>query len=135
MKKICIFIFLIFCILIFSACSNKGNVSNVEIINIQSGHYSQEEIIDAIEVVKSEFIDFTGCTLTKIGYVGDDNNPDLPFAVDEPKGITLDCEFTTSHSSGEDGFNSNETYDYGMWTWYLEKNSSGEWVIVNYGVC
>lgn len=54
--------------------------------------------------------------------------------LDNPPYIILDCEFSTSESSGEDGFNGNETYQYGCWKWYLEKDALGNWKIDNYGV-
>jgi hypothetical protein len=72
-KKICILLTIILCIVSFASCSKTGNVTNVEIVSIESKIYSQEEILDAIEVVKTKFGGFTGCTLTKIGYIGDEN--------------------------------------------------------------
>ena len=120
----------------FTGCSNMGNVSNAEIVTIESKIYSQEEILDAIDVVKAEFVGFTGCTLTKIGYIGDEKMLDYlsDEVLDNPPYIILDCEFSTSESSAEDGFNGNETYQYGWWKWYLEKDALGNWKIDNYGV-
>ena len=136
MKKICILLSIILCIVSFSSCSNTGNVKNVEIVTTESEFFTEKEILDAIEVVKAEFIGFTGCTLTKIGYIGDDTMYDyLSDAVlDNPPYIILDCEFFTSNSSVEEGFNANETYEYGWWKWYLEKDDFGNWKIDNYGV-
>ena len=137
MKKICILLSIILCISLFTGCSNTGNVSNAEIVTIESKIYSQEEILDAIDVVKAEFVGFTGCTLTKIGYVGDQEMYKVVATedvLDDPPYIILDCEFTTSDSSAEEGFNSNETYKYGIWKWYLEKDALGNWKIDNYGV-
>lgn len=137
MKKICILLSIILCISLFIGCSNMGNVSNVEIVTIESEIYSQEEILDAIDVVKAEFVGFTGCTLTKIGYVGDQEMYKVVATedvLDDPPYIILDCEFSTSESSAEDGFNENEIYQYGWWKWYLEKDALGNWKIDNYGV-
>lgn len=136
MKKICILLSIILCISLFTGCSNAGNVSNVEIVTIESEIYSQEEILDAIDVVKKEFSGFTGCTLTKIGYIGDEKMIEnlSNEVLDNPPYIILDCEFTTSKSSTEEGFNSNETYQYGWWKWYLEKDAFGNWKIDNYGM-
>lgn len=135
MKKICILLSIILCISLFTGCSNTGNVSNVEIVTIESKIYSQEEILDAIEVVEEKFVGFTGCTLTKIGYIGDEEMYDYlsDEVLDNPSYIVLDCEFTTSESSVEEGFNANETYEYGCWTWYLKKDVFGNWKIENYG--
>ena len=107
MKKICILLSIILCISLFTDCSNTGNVSNAEIVTIESKIYSQEEILDAIDVVKAEFVGFTGCTLTKIGYIGDEKMLDYlsDEVLDNPPYIILDCEFSTSESSAEDGFN------------------------------
>lgn len=136
MKNICILLSIILCIVSLCSCSNTGNVSNVEIISTESEIFSQSDILDAIEVVKTEFIGFTGCTLTKIGYVGDEKMLDYlsDEVLDNPPYIILDCEFSTSESSVEDGFNGNETYQYGWWKWYLEKDALGNWKIDNYGV-
>ncbi len=138
MKKICILLSIILCVVSFSGCSKVGgDVSNVEIVSIESNIYSQEEILDAIDVVKAEFLGFTGCTLTKIGYVGDQemyNVVATEDALDNPPWIVLDCEFTTSELSTKEGFNANETYQYGWWKWYLEKDAFGNWKIDTYGV-
>lgn len=136
MKKICVLLSIILCIVSLCSCSKTGNVSNVEIVSTESEFFSQSDILDAIEVVKAEFIGFTGCTLTKIGYIGDEKMLDYlsDEVLDNPPYIILDCEFSTSESSGEDGFNGNETYQYGCWKWYLEKDALGNWKIDNYGV-
>lgn len=136
MKKICVLLSIILCIVSLCSCSKIGNVSNVEIVSTESEFFSQSDILDAIEVVKAEFIGFTGCTLTKIGYIGDEKMLDYlsDEVLDNPPCIILDCEFSTSESSGKDGFNENETYKYGWWKWYLEKDAFGNWKIDNYGV-
>lgn len=136
MKKICILLSIILCISLFTGCSNTGNVKNAEIVTIESEIFTEKEILDAIDVVKAEFVGFTGCTLTKIGYIGDEKMLDYlsDEVLDNPPYIILDCEFTTSESSGEEGFNVNETYEYGCWNWYLEKDVFGNWKIDNYGV-
>ena len=143
MKKICVILSIILCIVSFSGCSNTsnvkntGNVKNAEIVTIESEIFTEKEILDAIDVVKAEFVGFTGCTLTKIGYVGDQETYKTVCTEDalvNPPWITLDCEFTTSSSSFSEGFNNNETYAYGLWKWYLIKDDSGNWIIDNYGV-
>ena len=142
MKKICVLLSIILSIVSFSGCSNTssvkntGNVRNAEIASIESKLFTEKEILDAIEVVKAKFVSFTGCTLTKIGYIGDKQMRDYlsDEALNNPSYIVLDCEFTTSASSGRDGFNENETYQYGCWKWYLEKDVFGNWKIDNYGM-
>ena len=136
LKKLCILLSIILCIVSFSSCSTAGNVKNAEIVTIESEIFTEKEILEAIKVVKSEFVGFTGCTLTKIGYIGDEKMLDYlsDEVLDNPPYIILDCEFTTSESSGEEGFNVNETYQYGCWKWYLEKDVFGNWKIDNYGM-
>ncbi len=136
MKRICILLSIILCIASFSGCSKSGDISNVEIVSIESKYFSQDDIYKAIDVVKAEFVGFTGCTLTKIGYIGDEKMLDYlsDEVLDNPPYIILDCEFSTSEYSVEDGFNGNETYQYGWWKWYLEKDALGNWKIDNYGV-
>ena len=136
MKRFCIFLSVILFLFSFSGCSKaSGNVSNVKIVSVESYIYSQDEILDAIEVVKTDFLGFTGCTLTKIGYVGDQETYKTVCTEDalvNPPWITLDCEFTVSVFSFSEGFN--KTYEYGEWKWYLIKDDSGNWVIDNYGI-
>lgn len=134
MRKMCIILSLILCITFFCSCSSVGNVDDVEIIDVKSEYFTEDEINFAIDLVNKEFINFDGCKLTKIGYVGDENNTYLPFETDKPEGLILDCEFTTTSSSAREGFNPNETYNYGTWKWYVERDRSGEWYIANYGV-
>lgn len=136
MNKLCVLLSVILCLVSLCGCSQTGDVSNVEIISTESDLFSQEDILDAINVVRKEFSGFTGCTLTKIGYVGDEKMIEnlSDEVLDNPPYIILDCEFTTSESSAEEGFNSNETYKYGIWKWYLVKDSFGNWKIDNYGV-
>lgn len=136
MKKICVLLSIILCIVSLCSCSKTGNISNVEIVSTESEFFSQSDILDAIEVVKAEFIGFTGCTLTKIGYIGDEKMLDYlsDEVLDNPPYIILDCEFKTSITSASEGFNAYETYEYGWWKWYLSKDDAGNWIIDTYGL-
>ena len=127
-----IFISMIFFLIILGGCSTPDIKTNAEVIAVESQYYSQEDIREAIEVVEKKFISFTGCTLTKIGYVGDDKIAD--YTNDMSSYIVLDCEFSTSESSISEGFEPNYIYDYGVWTWYLTKDVFGNWTIEDYGV-
>ena len=60
------------CILItLNCCSCSGKVNTAKSKIVKSQIYSQEEITDAIEVVKECFKDFEWCKLTEIYYAGD----------------------------------------------------------------
>ncbi len=124
------------CIFFLSSCSYVGDVSNVEIITVESKYFTQDEILEAIEIVKTEFVDFDGCTLVKVGYVGDEKLVEniVGNKHENPQFIVLDCEFKTSITSASEGFNAYETYEYGWWKWYLSKDDAGNWIIDTYGL-
>lgn len=51
----------------------KGDISSVQIIPIESEIYSNNEINSAINVILEYFEEnFNGCLLMKIGYIGDE---------------------------------------------------------------
>ena len=50
-----------------------GNVAHVEVIKVESSLYSQNDINDAIEVIKNDFVnEWDGCELFDIYYGGDE---------------------------------------------------------------
>ena len=69
-KRFLSIFFIIFICVIFGAC---GDVSNVDIHNETSKIFSQDDITAAEKVVLNEFkINWSGCTLKKLYYPGDD---------------------------------------------------------------
>ena len=107
-----------------------GDASHVEIRQISSEMYSQNEIDSAIEVIKTEFSDWNGCKLKTLYYAGDN----LCAYETETRGVAtlvLMSDFTTGNLNGNGGLNSNETYS--NWIWILVKDENDQWIHIDHG--
>ena len=73
MKKILCSILCILLCISLTACG--GNVNEVNIRNVDSEIYSEDDINAAIDTIIKEFnSSWNGCTLTEIYYAGDDSS-------------------------------------------------------------
>ena len=109
-----------------------GDTDNVEVRQVASSLYSQEDIDEAIDVVKSDFMkDWWGCELTLIYYAGDDYCK----YESEQRGvetIVLLSEFKTGkHMPDDTSLNENETYT--NWNWILVREKDGTWKHIDHG--
>lgn len=107
-----------------------GDMSHVEVRQTPSQMYSQSEIENAIEVIRNDFEDWKGCTMTLIYYAGDD------ICAEETKNrgvqtLVLYSDFRTGNVDGNDGLNSNHTYR--RWNWILIKDEGGRWKHIDHG--
>lgn len=100
--------------------------------------YSEQEMNDAIDLIKEEFNSWHGCKLYSISYAGDDySRKELEYCNTlAPDGITYAeaIVFRMSFRSpifGGGGFNSNFRYD---WSWYLARTENGDWEVLTWGV-
>lgn len=132
MKIIAVFLVFIMCALSFVSC---GNVAEVLIVDSSSEIYSEDDIDSAIYTAVSYFRrHFDGCTLTEIGYAGDDEIEGYrEFAVrngaDEV--IVLTSKFDVGTSGGDGSLNPNSTYT--GWKWILVRKLGGTWRHVDLG--
>lgn len=136
MKKICILLSIILCVVSLSSCSNTRNVENVEIVSIESEFFSKDEINSAIDVVKEQLMtsEFDDCNVTKIGYVGDGRvESSYPKGVPEEPMMIITCEFRVKLFA-DNGFNALSKYPFGTYCFYLELNDDNKWEIINYGM-
>lgn len=133
MKKYLCVVFLV--LFMFNSCTNGGNVSNVKIQNVDSTNYSQEEISSAIDTIKKEFEEeWSGCTLTEIYYVGDEESSNYQDWADRNNAdevIVLLSSFDVDSSGGDGSLNPNSTYD--NWMWILVRTDGGQWKHVDHG--
>ena len=133
MRKHIAILLMLVCVLGLTACG--GNVKNVKVKEYSSEVYSNSEIQEAIAVTVSYFKkEFSGCTLTEIGYYGDDKLPDYQeFAqrnnADEV--IVLVSAFDVGPSGGDGSLNPNDTYK--NWKWILVRDEGGKWTHVDHG--
>ena len=133
MKKCISLMFSLLLISCLMACG--GNTSHVNIINVPSDIYSEDDIKMAIATITKEFRkDWSGCTLTEIAYGGDERNKDyMDWATrnSADEVIVLISSFDVGFSGGDGSLNTNSTYD--DWLWILVRNSGGQWKHVDHG--
>ena len=108
-----------------------GDVYHVEERQVASSLYSQNEIDDAINVIKNDFVrDWDGCVLTLIYYAGDERCR----AETKERGeetIVLLSNFDTKKQPGDSSLNSYDTYH--DWSWILVRDEDGGWKHISHG--
>ena len=135
MRKIICMITLLTTVFSLAACGG-GKVDNVYVPDWKPSEiYTDSDIEAAIQTVKEYFKrEFDGCTLTKVGYVGDtfaDAFDERARQYDADEAIILYSSFDVD-SSGDDGsLNPNSTYD--NWQWILVRNANGAWRHADHG--
>lgn len=113
-------------ILVLSGC---GKVSNtMEITCDTSQIYSTADIYDAMEVVEKYFWrEFDGCTLTALGYAGDEKRAAMESWAAQygaREAIVLVSSFETGKNTNG-ALNANDTYR--NYQWVLVRGSNGAW--------
>lgn len=139
MKKIITILTCLLTLFVLTACGTGGNVSNVNVPEVKSNIYSQEDISSAIETIKKEFkADWKGCTLTEIYYAGDERTKDeteyylvKEKVYDADELIVLLSSFDTDYHGGDGSLNQNDTYD--SWNWILVRTNGDKWKHVDHG--
>lgn len=109
-----------------------GDVSDVEVRQVASSMYSQDDIDAAIDVVKSDFMkDWWGCELTLIYYAGDERCK-LESSERGVETLVLFSDFKTGKYLGdESSLNTNDTYK--NWNWILVRSEDGTWKHIDHG--
>ncbi|MBQ6413078.1 MAG: hypothetical protein IJI19_06340 [Ruminococcus sp.] len=123
MRRIVTVLLILISAFLFCAC---GDISELKIIEVDSEKYSQEEIDEAIEVVKDYFLkNYDDCKLLTIQCAGDGN-------IDERLGLILISDLYTTEQYHSPGSKSpGETYT--GWEWVMTQNENGKWEIKNMG--
>ena len=108
-----------------------GDVSRAEVLPVDSKLYSEEEICEAIDVIREEFVrDWDGCVLKEICYAGDK----ISRTETEDRGvetIVLISSFDTLDVPDESGLNANSSYT--NWKWILVRTPLGGWRHIDHG--
>ena len=133
-QTVCMF-FILAMIFNLAACGG-GKVDNVEVPDWKPSEiYTDTEIEAAIKTVKEYFKkEFDGCTLTKVGYVGDTFADEFAARAEQynaDEAIILYSSFDVDSSGGDGSLNPNSTYD--DWQWILIRNVNGEWRHADHG--
>ena len=118
MKKIKVFLMLVLCLVLLTACGG-GDVRNVKRIPGESQLYSEGEINSAMNVVLDFFQkEFDGCTMTEIRYE-EQKYAERQRLESEDYGrevIILLTDFDVDSSGGDGSLNPNSTYRNYQWT-------------------
>ena len=134
MKKLILLVLSLILMLSLTAC---GKISKeLKILPSEPSElYTEEEISDAIDAVQSYFKkNFSGCTLTEIGYAGDKKSrADADFAerINGDEVIVLTSSFEVDSSGGDGSLNPNSTYN--RWQWIMARKNGGRWKHVDHG--
>ena len=135
------------CVLVLTLCACGGTTEdpadgsadvgrlNVVVRSAESSIYSEEDIDAAVDTVIDYFGEhFKGCTLTEIGYAGDEMNRVQSAYLDRYGGdelIVLLSTFDVDSSGGDGSLEPDTTYT--DWNWILVRDSGGTWRHVDHG--
>lgn len=113
-----------------------GRIStSMEITCDTSQRYSTTDIHDAMDVVKNVFRrHFDGCTMTAIGYIGDEKQKmmeeyALQYGVEEV--IVLVSDFKAGRTGGDGSLTPDNTYR--NYKWILLRDRNGSWSHADHG--
>lgn len=113
-----------------------GNIDNVSEGSLKSEIYSENEIKDAMNIVKQKFKrDFKGCTLTDLWYgenISSRSTAEWAKQYNADEAIILSSNFDVDSSGGDGSLNPNTTYT--KWQWILVRDkSNNEWSLKTWG--
>ncbi|WP_368505161.1 DUF4829 domain-containing protein [Alkalihalophilus sp. As8PL] len=142
MKKTIVIISATIFVFLFLFNIQAGKTKNVEVSIEQSTTFSEEEIHDAITVVKRKFKEFRGCELTDLWY---DENQSNEYAkdyltygngstngIEEENVIVLISNFDVNASGGDGSFQPNSTET--NWKWILVRDDKHDkWRVDDWG--
>ena len=123
-------------IMLMSLCACSSDKDNVWTTEVSSTLYSQQDISDAIDVVKSDFKqNNSGFTLKKLYYAGDETSQSYQEWADRNNAdevLVLGSAFHTDSDCGSDKSFEPDT-EYTDWNWILVRNDGGKWAIADQG--
>lgn len=123
------------CLLLVCLCAcGGGDVSDCSVAAVGSDIYSAADIDAAIKTAAAHFKkEFSGCTLTEIGYIGDDAGLFAEWAeqYEADEAIVLRSSFSVDAFGGDGSFEPNSTYT--DWNWILVRSEGGKWRLVTQG--
>lgn len=143
MKKLTLAVLFVCMILLLVGCSNPGKTSQAEVLIGASEKFSNKEIEQAVNAVKTRFKKFKECELIKLWYDeerSDDytreylqNGRGTSNGAKEENVIVMLSDLKTGdHMNANTGFDDNGTYS--DWIWILIRDDQDSaWVVDDYG--
>ena len=100
--------------------------------------YTNEDMDEAIALIREEFDTWDGCELHSIRYVSDDSltEDDLDWLnnLEEDKNYTQCIEFVSDFHSPEEQYGAWEPdMEYQDWQWWLARSEDGNWELITWG--
>ena len=141
MKKRILLLLSIMCICGLIGCE-KDSVSEVDYGT--SSIYSEDDMNEAIELVKDEFVTWEGCELQSISYSSDEecNSDNISWLNELAQANNMSDEFTQCmmlvsdfHTSENAPVQWNADTDYEDFQWWLARTDNGEWKLISWGYC
>lgn len=132
-KSLCTLAIIIMMLLICLCASKDDGIWTTE---VESKLYSQEDISQAMDVVKTEFKkEYSTFTLEELYYAGDHTSKghqDWADKNDSDEVIVFISTFVTDDQGGPDKLFSANATESG-WQWILVRNRGEKWKIVSWG--
>lgn len=114
-----------------------GGKAQITVADVRSDIYTTDDINAAVDTA-IEYFDknFKGCTLTEIGYIGDEAAEAFAewseqYEMDEV--IILVSSFNVDAAGGDGSFEPNSTCK--NWQWILGRSKGGQWEHLTHGYC
>lgn len=143
MKKRILLLLSIMCICGLIGCE-KDSVSEVTVDYGTSSIYSEDDMNEAIELVKDEFVTWEGCELQSISYSSDEecNSDNISWLNELAQANNMSDEFTQCmmlvsdfHTSENAPIQWNADTNYEDFQWWLARTDNGEWKLISWGYC
>ncbi|MCR5793883.1 MAG: hypothetical protein K6G61_00875 [Solobacterium sp.] len=134
MKKIIRALCVILCACMLTACM-RGKTNEVKIYVVDSDIYTEKDISEAVQTVRSYFErNFYGCSMTELYYIGDEKNPDYreyASVIGADEVIVFESVFTVAEQGAEESLMPGETCT--GWKWILGRKKGGDWKHIDHG--
>ena len=145
MKKIISLLLSVVCVCCMIGCA-KGSVSDVKIDYGTSSIYSEDDMNEAIEIIKDKFNtgSWRGFELQSIAYSSDEkcNLDNLGWLRDLAEANHMSDEFTQCimfesdfHTPENASAECHPDADYENYQWWLVRTDNSEWELLSWGYC
>ncbi len=136
-KLFAVLIVAVMCLGLVACGMNGGKIDeNIKLLAAEPSElFNETDIAAAIDATEAYFKkEFSGCTLTSIGYAGDETSiahSEWAERIDADETIVLVSSFDVDSSGGDGSLNPNSTYN--NWMWILARKDNGNWEHVDHG--